>query len=46
MWDRLMKHEGRRKTKKDLLKLKIKKGDSYNRKVCGHKKKKQALFST
>ncbi len=40
-----MKHEGRRKAKKDFLKLKIKKGDWYNNKIYRHKKS-QALYST
>jgi hypothetical protein len=38
MWVRL------RKTKKDFLKLKIKKGDSYDRKACGQKKKPSFVF--
>jgi len=44
-WDTLMKHEGRRKAKKDLLKLNVKKGEWYNRKFCKHKQN-QTLFFT
>jgi hypothetical protein len=38
-----MKHEGRKKAKKDLPKLNIKKGEWYNSKFCKHKQN-QALF--
>jgi hypothetical protein len=37
-WDTLLKHEGRKKAKKDFPKLKIMKGDGYNIKTCRHKK--------
>ncbi len=40
-----MKHEGRKKAKKDLPKLNIKRGEWYNSKSCEHKEN-QALFST
>jgi hypothetical protein len=44
-WDTLMKHEGRRKAKKDLSKLNVKKGEWYNSKSCKHKQN-QTLFFT
>jgi hypothetical protein len=44
-WDILMKHQSRRKAKKDLLKFNIKKGEWYNIKSCKHKQN-QNLFST
>jgi hypothetical protein len=43
--DILMKHEGKRKEKKDLPKFNVKKGEWYNNKSCKHKQK-QVLFST
>jgi hypothetical protein len=36
-WDILMNHEGKRKAKKDLLKIVIKKSEWYNIKSCKHK---------
>jgi hypothetical protein len=44
-WDTLMKHEDKRKAKKDLPKLNVKKGELYNSLSCKHKHN-QALFFT
>ncbi len=44
-WDTLMKHEGRRKAKKDLPKLNVEKREWFNSKSC-KQKQNQTLFFT
>jgi hypothetical protein len=42
-WDTLMKHQGKKKVKKDFPELNINKRHWYNNKTCKHTKN-QALF--